>query len=358
MQYNILMESWNDYIKDFRLDVDIEHPEETFAKVISMLHNKVWKMLYTKLYEPDEVITWIDGNTEIFNVYPDVITVFNRIKDTYVKFKNKQAVQSDAPFAHLMSLSVHSAKRDALVINALADASQTNAILEYGNDYTPDTVQVDEWDYNPQFDVFSRYEKALKNNIQVVERTSRKSNAKSCYDMFLDMDESFVHLKEILVNTNNFDETSLDGIARKLLHLNNKLFSMLFNKTGYKFDHVIVRIDYEIQAVNQQYHNIQKAIYGDKVETAVEDSPGIDNVYQRILEYYDSVLDILQHFKKAYENYGRHCIAQYNPGWMGRPLNVYRYNVFDLDFDDTTYECVETIKHWWGTSKHYYFSEI
>ena len=123
------MESWNDYIKDFSLDVDTEHSEEMFSKVISMLHDKVWKMLYTRQYELDEVIKWIDDNANTFAVYPEVTSVFNRIRDAYVKLKNKQSSTSDTPFAHLLALPGNSAMRDALVINALADASQTNVIL-------------------------------------------------------------------------------------------------------------------------------------------------------------------------------------------------------------------------------------
>ena len=84
------MESWNEYIKDFSLDVDTEHSEEMFSKVISMLHDKVWKMLYTRQYEPDEVIKWIDDNANTFAVYPEVTSVFNRIRDAYVKLKNKR----------------------------------------------------------------------------------------------------------------------------------------------------------------------------------------------------------------------------------------------------------------------------
>ena len=75
--------------------------------------------------------------------------------------------------------------------------------------------------------------------------------------------------------------------------------------------------------------------------------------YGSFKEWIKSTVD----FKKAYENYGRHCIALYNPGWLGRPFNVYSYNVFDLEYDNTTYECVNTEKHWWGKSKHYYMSE-
>jgi hypothetical protein len=353
------MKSWNEYIKDFSLDVDTEHSEEMFSKVISMLHDKVWKMLYTRQYELDEVIKWIDDNENTFAVYPEVTSVFNRIRDAYVKLKNKQSSTSDTPFAHLMALPGNSAMRDALVINALADASQTNVILEYGtDDYVPDTAPVDDWNYRVSQDASSKYEKALRSNVQVAERESRKHAAKSCYDMFKDMNESFVHLKEILVNTNNASESSPEGLARKLLNLNDKLFSVLFDSTCYKFDHVIVRLEYEIQAINQQHHNVQKSLYSDKVETAVEESPEFNDVYQRILDYYDSVLIILQHFKKAYENYGRHCIALYNPGWLGRPFNVYSYNVFDLEYDNTTYECVNTEKHWWGKSKHYYMSEV